>query len=158
MARWTDRDANHYAISPSPAVTENRISHVSDSLGVRESQELGNWEQFIQIDEVGFCQMMVEQGKHEVRVTADTVQANKHTDASGKGFRATLELVCLTGSWDAKELKMHSKNKELLATIMTMKHFQEEIRRENVLICFDSLSTVVAINKQEETKSWSLTE
>lgn len=79
------------------------------------------------------------------------------TDASKWGFGATMGNQEISGMWSNQESKLHSNNREMLATIKTIKHFKELIRNKEVLLCSDNTSTIAAINKQGGTKSWSLT-
>ena len=70
------------------------------------------------------------------------------TDASLKGWGATLEGRTASGLWDLSLKKAHINYLELMAVFLALKHFRSLISGCHVLVRTDSTTTMSYVNKQ----------
>ncbi len=125
-------------------------------------QSRDSWEKFIELQEwlVPHLEWWLDRGNTARGVPLEPFQPklSLYTDASQWGYGATLGNRSLSGQWSKEEAGLHSNNREMLATLRAVEHFQDVIRNSSLLICSDNTTTVATINKQGGTKSWSMTE
>jgi ribonuclease HI len=125
-------------------------------------QKKGSWEEFVEMEYETvrhlrwWCQR--ENTQRGVSLVPFQPDLTLYTDASLWGYGATLERREMWGQWSPMEKRLHSNNREMLATIKAVQSFSPLLKGKSVLICTDNTTTIATINKQGGTRSWSLTE
>ncbi|XP_066962241.1 uncharacterized protein [Macrobrachium rosenbergii] len=80
------------------------------------------------------------------------------SDASDKGWGATLETREVLGQWQREERSWHINRKELKVVHLALLAFQQEVEGKCVLVQADNTTALAYIRKQGGTHSWSLYE
>ena len=131
-------------------------------LHIKWDQIKGDWEEVIALEEWLLPHLAWwldrENTTKGVSLTPFKPEHTLYTDASQWGYGATMGDLQISQQWYPEEAKLHSNNREMLATIKAVEKFQTVIANSNLLICSDNATTVATINKQGGTKSWSLTD
>ena len=79
------------------------------------------------------------------------------TDACLQGWGTHLGMLMVSGTWTEAQSLWHINSLELMAVIPAVRHFQDLLRNQVVLIATDNSTTLSYIRKQGGTKSHSLT-
>ena len=79
-----------------------------------------------------------------------------YTDASLTGWGAFLEGRTVSGVWEDCHLEEHISLLEMRAVLLSLRHFQEVIQRESLLITTDNTTVVAYLQNQGGTHSFSL--
>lgn len=80
------------------------------------------------------------------------------SDASDKGWGATMGTKEVSGQWQREERNWHINRKELKAVHLALLAFQKEVEGKCVLVQADNTTALAYIRKQGGTHSWSLYE
>lgn len=75
------------------------------------------------------------------------------TDASLSGWGVTLMGRAVNGTWDPSRAEAHINVLELWAVFLALKHFQQFLQGQHVLIKTDNSTAVAYINRQGGTRS-----
>lgn len=130
-------------------------------LQLKWNQTKQNWEQFVPLEKWVLPHLIWWTNRKNTGVGVPLIpfkpDVTLYTDASSWGYGATLGNLEMSGKWTERESKMHSNNREMLATLRAVNHFQDHFRGKQLMICSDNTTTVASINKQGGTKAWSLT-
>ena len=78
-----------------------------------------------------------------------------YTDASLTGRGAFLEGRTVSGVWEDCHLEEHINLLEMRAVLLSMRHFQEVIQRQSLLIATDNTTVVAYLQNQGGTHSFS---
>jgi ribonuclease HI len=78
-----------------------------------------------------------------------------YTDASLTGWGAFLEGRTVSGVWEDCHLEEHINLLEMRAVILSLRHFQEVIQRQSLLIATDNTTVVAYLQNQGGTHSFS---
>lgn len=78
------------------------------------------------------------------------------TDASLRGWRATLGDWAVSGSWSAHQRQLHINVLELTAVLLALKHFLPLLTHHHVLVRTDNTAVVSYINRQGGLRSLRL--
>ncbi|CAL9686954.1 unnamed protein product [Knipowitschia caucasica] len=91
-------------------------------------------------------------------VTTGTITARKFitTDASLRGWGATLEGRIVNGKWSSQMQMCHINFLELQAVWLALRHFLPLIRGQHVLVATDNTTVVAYVNKQGGLRSHQL--
>ena len=79
-----------------------------------------------------------------------------YTDASLTGWSAFLEGRTVSGMWEDCHLEEHINLLEMRAVLLSLRHFQEVIQRQSLLIATDNTTVVAYLQNQGGTHSFSL--
>ena len=78
------------------------------------------------------------------------------TDASLSGWGASLEGKPVSGLWSGPQLQEHINILEMRAVLLALKHFQEVIQGQSLLVATDNTTVVAYLQNQGGTHSRSL--
>jgi hypothetical protein len=79
-------------------------------------------------------------------VTPTTVDIQMTTDASGSGWGAHVNGLKAMGYWNTRMSMEHSNYRELMAVLMAILSFQNQLRGKNVQLLSDNITTIAYLN------------
>ena len=79
-----------------------------------------------------------------------------YSDASRKGWGATLEGLNLAGEWSPSDQRLHINMLELKAIWLALQEVLPQVRNKVVAVFSDNMTALSYLQKQGGTKSWSL--
>ena len=80
------------------------------------------------------------------------------TDASDRGWGAQSENLSAQGEWSPQQLSLHINHKELLAVLLTLQRWGEQLKGQTIQFWLDNLTAVAYLSNQGGTRSPSMTQ